>query len=274
MVMKDERLNPARKNLRLAWARQPQGPYGPPSPPFSPSWVEGPSALKVGRDWLLYFDHYAKPQYYRRVAVAGSEDVGGHQRRDPIPEGHPPRHRLGRPGGGRSPASTLTIDPRPGTSDPDPGTPGTRVGDFDGESSYLPRCSYDYGQDLPAWREPSRSAAEGLPFRGRGGLIEKQGDTVVLKPLAATKLRSFSEIARHLAERFRRRRSSGPTAPSPQPWPAHSRNLRRKPGEAVLSSGFQRLHPGAAQPYRPRKATRPGADGHPRDRRSGALDPE
>lgn len=64
LVVKDERLKPARKNLRIAWGSDPQGPFGPASEPFSPSWVEGPSVLRVGRDWLIYFDHYTSPHYY------------------------------------------------------------------------------------------------------------------------------------------------------------------------------------------------------------------
>ncbi|MBI4892806.1 MAG: arabinosidase, partial [Acidobacteria bacterium] len=32
--------------------------------PFSQSWVEGPSVLEVKGAWLVYFDHYRKPQHY------------------------------------------------------------------------------------------------------------------------------------------------------------------------------------------------------------------
>lgn len=67
LVVKDETLRPVKKNLRLAWAEDPRGPFGPASAPFTTSWVEGPSVLKVGREWIVYFDHYAKPQYYGAV---------------------------------------------------------------------------------------------------------------------------------------------------------------------------------------------------------------
>jgi hypothetical protein len=68
LIMKDETLKPeARKNLRLAWGERPQGPFGAASEPFTLSWVEGPSALRVGEEVLVYFDHYARPQYYGAV---------------------------------------------------------------------------------------------------------------------------------------------------------------------------------------------------------------
>jgi antitoxin VapB len=39
-------------------------------------------------------------------------------------------------------------------------------------------------------------------FAGKEVLIEKHGDEVILKPLPLPKLRSFTEIARYLAEKF------------------------------------------------------------------------
>ena len=39
-------------------------------------------------------------------------------------------------------------------------------------------------------------------FDGAEVLIEKHGDDVLLKPVPAAKFRSFTEIARHLAEKF------------------------------------------------------------------------
>jgi len=41
-------------------------------------------------------------------------------------------------------------------------------------------------------------------FAGKEVLIEKHGDEVILKPVPRPKLRSFTEIARHLAVRFAR----------------------------------------------------------------------
>lgn len=39
-------------------------------------------------------------------------------------------------------------------------------------------------------------------FHGTEVRIEKQGDDVLLKPVPVQKFRSFTEIARHLAEKF------------------------------------------------------------------------
>ncbi len=52
-------------------------------------------------------------------------------------------------------------------------------------------------------------------FEGKEVLIEKHGDEVVLKPLPTPKFRSFTEIARHLAERF----PEGGDFPEPPPRP-------------------------------------------------------
>ena len=67
LLFKDERKQPLKKNLRSAQADQPEGPYGPPSQPFTGDWVEGPSAIKIKDEYIIYFDHYAAPQYYGAV---------------------------------------------------------------------------------------------------------------------------------------------------------------------------------------------------------------
>lgn len=67
LFFKDERKQPLKKNLRYAVADHVDGPYGPPSEPFTGQWVEGPSAIKIGSEYLVYFDHYAQPQYYGAV---------------------------------------------------------------------------------------------------------------------------------------------------------------------------------------------------------------
>ncbi len=64
MVFKDERREPLRKNLRLAWAGDPAGPWQAEAASFTTPWIEGPSVMKAGRGWLVFFDHYGKPQHY------------------------------------------------------------------------------------------------------------------------------------------------------------------------------------------------------------------
>ena len=64
MVIKDEeRLPIAKKNIRIAFADSPLGPWSKSSGPISPDWVEGPALLRVGNDWLLYYDAYTRHRY-------------------------------------------------------------------------------------------------------------------------------------------------------------------------------------------------------------------
>lgn len=50
-------------NLRVAFAASPLGPWGEISPPFTRKFTEGPCALKLGDDWLVYFDAYHEKIY-------------------------------------------------------------------------------------------------------------------------------------------------------------------------------------------------------------------
>ena len=72
LFFKDERKQPLKKNLRYAVGDSPDGPFGPPSEPFTGDWVEGPSAIKIKAEYLVYFDHYTSPHYY---GAARSKDL-------------------------------------------------------------------------------------------------------------------------------------------------------------------------------------------------------
>lgn len=50
-------------NLRVAFAQSPLGPWRDVSEPFTPKFTEGPCALKIGDDWLIYFDAYREKIY-------------------------------------------------------------------------------------------------------------------------------------------------------------------------------------------------------------------
>jgi hypothetical protein len=64
MIVKDETLRPTpKKHLRLVQATRPEGPYGAASDPLSVDWVEGPSALRIGSDWIVYYDEYTRKRY-------------------------------------------------------------------------------------------------------------------------------------------------------------------------------------------------------------------
>ena len=65
LLVKDETRHPPRKDLRLARAAGPQGPFAPPGPPITPPglWTEGPTVLQVGADVIVYFDAYTAKHY-------------------------------------------------------------------------------------------------------------------------------------------------------------------------------------------------------------------
>ena len=67
LVVKDETKNPVKKNLRLAESAAADGPFGPAGEPVTESWVEGPTAIQLGNEFLIYFDHYVNPQHYGAV---------------------------------------------------------------------------------------------------------------------------------------------------------------------------------------------------------------
>jgi len=74
MFLKDETKRPEpEKNIRISIAANPEGPWGPASPPFSPEgvWVEGPTATKIGDEFYVYYDAYME----HRMMGARSDDL-------------------------------------------------------------------------------------------------------------------------------------------------------------------------------------------------------
>lgn len=66
MILKDETDRPYKpeKNLRVAFSDSATGPYGEPSAPITGNyWAEGPTAIKIGKHWHVYFDKYTERQY-------------------------------------------------------------------------------------------------------------------------------------------------------------------------------------------------------------------
>ena len=63
LVFKDERQTPVKKNLRLAVADSAEGPWAQVSETFTKDWVEGPTAMKIAGEWLVYFDEYREHRY-------------------------------------------------------------------------------------------------------------------------------------------------------------------------------------------------------------------
>ena len=78
MFLKDETREPAQKNLKIAYADALTGPYGAASAPITGEyWAEGPTSLKIGNSWLLYFDKYRDHKYgaLRSADLSKWEDI-------------------------------------------------------------------------------------------------------------------------------------------------------------------------------------------------------
>lgn len=64
MFLKNETRWPVEKNLRVATAKKLTGPYSAPGAPITGNyWAEGPTAAKIGSDWIVYFDKYRDKKY-------------------------------------------------------------------------------------------------------------------------------------------------------------------------------------------------------------------
>ena len=64
MFLKDETKEPPQKNIRVATSEKLAGGYSKPSQPITGNyWAEGPTVLRMGDKWLVYFDKYMLHQY-------------------------------------------------------------------------------------------------------------------------------------------------------------------------------------------------------------------
>jgi beta-xylosidase len=79
MFLKDERERPEpQKNIRIAYAERPEGPWSQATRPITGAyWAEGPTVLKVGWEWIVYFDRYRDHRYgaIASTDLANWEDV-------------------------------------------------------------------------------------------------------------------------------------------------------------------------------------------------------
>jgi hypothetical protein len=64
MVFKDETLHPEQKNIKIAYADKLTGPYTKPADHITGNyWAEGPTTLRKGNQWIIYFDKYRDHKY-------------------------------------------------------------------------------------------------------------------------------------------------------------------------------------------------------------------
>jgi hypothetical protein len=77
--VKDETLYPVKKFLLHAKAQTYLGPFDSLSKPISPTgvWVEGPTAIQIGREAFIYYDAYTSKHYgaLRSTDLIHWEDV-------------------------------------------------------------------------------------------------------------------------------------------------------------------------------------------------------
>ncbi len=64
MFFKDETLKPVHKNLHTATSTDLTKGWSDPSPSITENyWAEGPTAVKIGDEWIVYFDKYRDHKY-------------------------------------------------------------------------------------------------------------------------------------------------------------------------------------------------------------------
>jgi alpha-L-fucosidase len=61
LILKDN--TRPQRNIRVAFGDTPLGPWRDISPPFTEKLTEGPTSLKLGDDWFIYFDSYGTKSY-------------------------------------------------------------------------------------------------------------------------------------------------------------------------------------------------------------------
>jgi hypothetical protein len=72
MFLKDETIESPQKNIRIATSSNLTGGYTVASPPITGNyWAEGPTALKTGAGWIVYFDKYKE----QKMGAVFSKDL-------------------------------------------------------------------------------------------------------------------------------------------------------------------------------------------------------
>lgn len=85
LVLKDN-TRPER-NLKVAFADNPMGPWKNISKPFSDMFTEGPSVIKLKKEWLIYFDSYQK-KIYEAMSTKDFKTFTEVTSEVQVPEGH------------------------------------------------------------------------------------------------------------------------------------------------------------------------------------------
>jgi len=77
MYLKDETKVPVQKNLKIATSKNLKGPYTKASEPITGNyWAEGPTAIQINNEWIVYFDKYTLKKYGAvKQTSKGWEDI-------------------------------------------------------------------------------------------------------------------------------------------------------------------------------------------------------
>ncbi|MRX69430.1 Acetyl esterase/lipase [Flavobacterium resistens] len=77
MYLKDETRNPVQKNIKIAFSKNLTGPYSSASKAITGDyWAEGPTAIKIDNNWIVYFDKYTQKKYGAvKETSKGWEDI-------------------------------------------------------------------------------------------------------------------------------------------------------------------------------------------------------
>jgi len=72
MFVKDETIEPAEKNIRIARSSHLSSGFGPAGAPITGQyWAEGPTAIKINSRWIVYFDKYMD----KKMGAVASKDL-------------------------------------------------------------------------------------------------------------------------------------------------------------------------------------------------------
>ena len=85
LVLKDN-TRPMR-NIKVAFANNPLGPYSKASEPFSPNFTEGPTIAKVKDDYIIYYDQY-RDKIYGAMKTKDFKTFTDVTKEVALPQGH------------------------------------------------------------------------------------------------------------------------------------------------------------------------------------------
>jgi beta-xylosidase len=85
LVLKDN--TRPQRNLRVAFGNSPLGPWRDISAPFTQQFTEGPSVLKLGDEWMIYYDAYQE-SYYGAAKTKDFKTFRNATGEVSFPEGH------------------------------------------------------------------------------------------------------------------------------------------------------------------------------------------